>query len=327
MNYFLYKLKFTTPVHFGKSDSAQSLFGSRLNVAADTLFSALCHTALEMGGTDQLDRLIEAAREGNLLLTDAFPWKNDELYLPKPLYRRQQVQKETDLSSKDRKAIKKLNWVPVSMMADLLTKMKVGDPFKADQVDQQFGTRLLNEKAAVRTGGDARPYAVGTFYFREQAGLYFIAAVRSVEDGDVLGELVEALGLSGLGGKRSSGLGKFDLEDKILLNEPFDDETRWLFDALEDQDHENLLLTTSLPKDDELPVSLQGASYLLTRRGGFVQSDHFAPEMRKKDVQYFFQAGSVFDHRFKGELYEVSGGTGCHPVYRYSRPLFLGVSL
>ena len=75
MNYFLYKLKFTTPVHFGKSDSAQSLFGSRLNVAADTLFSALCHTALEMGGTDQLDRLIEAAREGNLLLTDAFPWK------------------------------------------------------------------------------------------------------------------------------------------------------------------------------------------------------------------------------------------------------------
>ena len=45
MNYFLFKLSFHTPCHFGSSDSALSLYTSEDHFCADTLFSALCHTA------------------------------------------------------------------------------------------------------------------------------------------------------------------------------------------------------------------------------------------------------------------------------------------
>ena len=327
MNYFLYKLKFTTPVHFGRSDSAQSLFGSGMNFAADTLFSSLCHTALEMGGEEQLRHLADLVKEGKLLLSDTFPWKGDTLYLPKPLYRKEGPSKDVDLPQGQRKAMKKLAWVPADLMKELFSDMETGDIFDANKVDQNFGRVMLNEKAAVRTGGEARPYAVGAFYFEPDTGLYFIAGTETEEEGDKLQDLLDAMGLGGIGGKRSTGLGKFTVDDAIYLNEPFDDTTKWLYSSLESKEDASMLLTTSLPKEAELSSAMEGASYLLTRRGGFVQSDHFSEEMRKKQVQYFFQAGSVFRHRYEGDLYDVSGGVGSHPVYRYSKPLFLGVSL
>lgn len=46
----------------------------------------------------------------------------------------------------------------------------------------------------------------------------------------------------------------------------------------------------------------------------------------KKQTQYFLAAGSVLQHPYQGKLYDV--GTALpHPVYRYSKPLFMGVTL
>ena len=67
MNYFLYQLEFNTAVHFGGSDSALSLYQSEDHFRADTLFSALCHTALQLDGESGLNRLLELARKGELL--------------------------------------------------------------------------------------------------------------------------------------------------------------------------------------------------------------------------------------------------------------------
>jgi CRISPR-associated protein Csm4 len=298
-----------------------------MNFAADTLFSSLCHTALEMGGEEQLRHLADLVKNGKLLLSDTFPWKGDTLYLPKPLYRSGGPSKDVNLPQGQRKAMKKLAWVPAELMKELFSDMKTGDIFDARNIDQNFGKVMLNEKADVRTGDEVRPYAVGAFYFEPDAGLYFIAGVETEEEGDKLQDLLDVMGLGGIGGKRSTGLGKFTVDDTIYLNEPFDDTTSWLYSSLESKEDSSMLLTTSLPKEAELSYAMEGASYLLTRRGGFVQSDHFSEEMRKKQVQYFFQAGSVFRHRYEGDLYDVSGGTGSHPVYRYSKPLFLGVSL
>ena len=38
--------------------------------------------------------------------------------------------------------------------------------------------------------------------------------------------------MSGIGGKTSAGYGSFEIEDVIFLDEPFDDQTEWLHDAL-----------------------------------------------------------------------------------------------
>ena len=85
MNYYLYRLKFDTAVHFGPSSSAQSLYTSEDHFCADTLFSALCHTALSLYGPEGLEQLCRQAKAGKLLLSDSMPWINETLYLPKPV--------------------------------------------------------------------------------------------------------------------------------------------------------------------------------------------------------------------------------------------------
>ena len=58
MNYFLFKLRFETAVHFGPSDAALPLAASEEHVRADTLFSARCHTALSLWGEDGVQALV-----------------------------------------------------------------------------------------------------------------------------------------------------------------------------------------------------------------------------------------------------------------------------
>lgn len=84
MSCFLFSLRFTAPVHFGLSDAAMSLYASEETFRADTLFSALCHTALHAEGEAGVTRLCEAVRRGELTLSDAMPYCGDTFYLPKP---------------------------------------------------------------------------------------------------------------------------------------------------------------------------------------------------------------------------------------------------
>ena len=67
MNYFLFKLRFETAVHFGPSDAALSLAASEEHVRADTLFSALCQTALCLYGPEGVEELCGQVQEGKLL--------------------------------------------------------------------------------------------------------------------------------------------------------------------------------------------------------------------------------------------------------------------
>ncbi len=75
MNYFLFKLRFETAVHFGPSDAALPLAASEEHVRADTLFSALCQTALCLYGPEGVEELCGQVQEGKLLLSDTMPWR------------------------------------------------------------------------------------------------------------------------------------------------------------------------------------------------------------------------------------------------------------
>ena len=66
MNYSLIRLRFDGLAHFGTSDSALSLFTSEDHFYADTLFSALCHTALSLHGIDGLHSLLQQAADGSV---------------------------------------------------------------------------------------------------------------------------------------------------------------------------------------------------------------------------------------------------------------------
>lgn len=326
MNYFLFKLQFDTAVHFGSSDSALSLYTSEETLRADTLFSALCHEILAQHGETPLLQLCEEVRQGKFLLSDLMPYHDETFYLPKPIAPSESTEEvETNL----RKKVKKLAWLPVLRFDEYARSLHAGhfDPGKKGcEVCTSFGTHFEQTKAAVPAQGDARPYQVGLFRFAPDCGLYFIFGCAEERQAEALEHLLNGLGMTGIGGKVSAGYGKFHVVDTILLNEPFDTQTEWLYRALAaDHAAQQLLLTTSLPQDTELDSALEVASFQLVRRSGFMASDHVDTPQKKK-TQYFLAAGSVLQHRYQGALYDVSL-VESHPAYRYAKPIFMGVSL
>lgn len=326
MDYYLYKLRFDGAVHFGLSDSALSLYTSADHFCADTLFSALCHTALALWGQEGIKALVSQVQAGELLLSDSMPWRScsqeDVYYLPKPCAI--SLNKKAVPSSL-RKAVKKLAWIPVEHMdvfGDSLNGVGTYEP----PVHTAFGVARERTLAAVPYEQDARPYQVGAFHFFKGCGLYFIAACGTKTQAERYEKLVEALGMGGIGGKVSAGFGTFCIENIIYLNESSDAQLRWLYDGLTAKHPQHyLLLTTSLPGDDELDSVLADAQYQLVRRGGFVQSDTFGDTPLKKQTQYYLAAGAILDEPFQGALYDVAA-YGRHPVYRYAKPILLGVS-
>lgn len=321
MNYFLYKLSFTSPVHFGLSDSALSLYTSGESFRGDRLFSALCHSALSLGGEKRLETLLNSVKSGELLLSDAMPYRGENLYLPKPYIN---AEKNKEVPSELRKKIKKLKWISVKDFEYFSSCVKSGDIFDPDD-EQSFGSS--SEQIKVSLYEDGAPYSVGTFSFKKDCGLYFIAAIKEKSMEKEINKLLYALGFSGIGGKVSSGYGKFYVDDTILLNENFDFQTEWLFNSLENKESkQHMLITTSLPKEDEMDKALENAWFQLVRCSGFVGSEKYSKTPLKKRTQYFLDSGSVLENTFQGDLYNV-GYSGNHSVYRYGKPIFLGVSL
>ena len=329
MNYSVFKLRFTVPVHFG-GDSARALEQAKPFFTADTLFSALCHTALLTGGDSAVEALCAAAAEGALLLSDGMPWREtqdregDVLYLPRlfltPTQRR-------EVAATDRKKIKKVKYLPASSYQDYLRSMAGGPYLDISDISQRFGVQTELTKAAVPDGADARPYFVGLFTFDPDCGVYFILGWEDTKLLEQITKLLTPFGYSGMGGKISSGYGKFDVADSFDLDVPFDACTEWLIHALNTADAPwQLTLSSCLPTQEELAGAMEGASYQLARRSGFITDPCGGTQPYKKRTQYVFQAGSVFRTRFQGELSTVGESRG-HPVYRYNRPLWLGVSL
>ena len=87
MKYYLFTLKFLTPVHFGDSGNGGNLERVSMTCSADTFFSALCNEAA-MISKDCVETLVNKFAEGKVKLSSLFPFyqADDEelqLYLPK----------------------------------------------------------------------------------------------------------------------------------------------------------------------------------------------------------------------------------------------------
>lgn len=319
MNYYLFKLRFTSAVHFGSPDSALSLYTSSDHFCADTLFSALCHTAAELWGPSGPDQLAQYVEQGKLTFSDSMPWHQDRFYLPKPYLH---TENRTEIPAALRKQMKKLQWIDAAAFPEFAASVQGGTPFQPREVSFGIFTDQVRMRASTST---TIPYHVGVYEFTAGSGLYFLAGCGDEVIADYLTRLVEALGYSGIGGKTSSGFGKFE----ILAAEPLaasgEAALQWMNRALQESSApKQLLLTSSLPDDGELDSALNGAMFQLIRRGGFTRSN--GENSYKKRTQYFLAAGSVMNARFHGSLYQA-GGSDLHPVYRYSIPIFLGVAL
>src|SRR5690625_3705933 len=274
----LVKLHFKTPLHIGK----RSLTDSEFTIKADTLFSALL---IESGYNKNL---LEAVEAGELRFSDCLPFIDNSYYIPKPMIHVE--------SEEDPKLYKNLHYIPEKLLEDYIE----GD---LDAVAELEFFNLGHADLRMQVEVEEDPYAVGTYSFHENAGLYFIMEYKD----DFIFSILDSLKYSGIGGKRSSGLGRFIYS------------TDEAFDLREDK-LGKILLTTSMAMDNELDEVMEEAVFLLDKRSGFIHGSGY-----KKVDFYSFKPGSVFTKGFKGQIFNV--GNDEHPVYRYGIPIFMGVDL
>ncbi len=303
MDYSIFKLQFPAGVHFGNGFLNDSVY----TFASDTLFSALYIEALKMQLSDEL---FEAVKIGKLLFSDAMPYRGNQYMVPKPIFPIEHT--DNSGSSIAKKKHKNLKYLPVESFALYLQGKWEAD---TDPMEN-FGEACHQTMAAVRKEDDTLPFHVGTYYFKKGNGLYVIIAYQSEKELELAETLLQAVSLVGIGGKRASGLGKFELF--------YGKNSSALEEMLNRQSGYYMTLSMALPQKDELPQALEGSTYLLAKRSGFVASDTYAEEQRRKRDLYVFVAGSCFKNRFSGDIYDVSAGGG-HAVYRYAKPLFMGV--
>ena len=307
MKYKLYKLSFHGAVHFGKN----SLDNGEYTFCADTLFSALCHEAVKIGEAT-LESFYQQTKDGRILLSDAFPYMGDTYYLPKPMNHIESEDRHGD--SVVKKAYKKLKYIPVNEIDNYL-QGKYDVMYARDF--SELGFFQMNVVACIRGEDETKPYRIESYRFYEKNGLYILVGYQSEDALELVEQLLENLSYAGIGGKRTSGMGRFTLFQGKIPNE--------LEKRLEEKGKKYMTLSVSLPKDDELEEALKGAEYALIRRSGFVTSSNYAKEqMRKRDL-YVLKAGACVNDKYDGDIYDVSDKIGKHAVYRYAKPIFMEV--
>lgn len=329
-SFYILPLHFTTPVHFGSAGYGGGLEMAGMTCPADTLFSALCVEAVRLGG-DALAALTAKAERGDIAFSDLLPcrWEAGEWqwYLPKPVLsmpvkaERGQTLKEAREASSFRKKSKKRAFLRASELSLYIDDLRFGEnsleeepTFASLSVDTHYNGRL------------GRPYAAGSFSFAENAGLYVLLRLADEKDLPSVLALFHLLGLSGIGGRRSSGMGKFELgTDPILVSKSAEEEdTGALYELLMDtQAATQMTISCLLPKKEEIEAGIE-VKGLWMKRSGLTWTPGMESAVKEKSI-YMLPAGSTLSCRLAGRIADVATPAVGHPVYRYGKGFFLGV--
>lgn len=321
MEYKLYKLTFNTPVHFGSDIVGSSLEESDFICHSDTFFSALCLEYIKLNGAETIDDFIDFFNNGKLLISSLLPYKNNDLYIPKPsiVIERSDTKNENkeENSSSDRKKMKKLNYIKVSDIDIYLNYIKgIGD-FNFDYDYNNFAKYSLNQKVGLRDE-ENRLYSLGTYSFYKNNGLYFALSFSDNETLKEFEKVLKSLSYSGIGGKRTHGLGNFEYNESdfsAFENKLFKDSKY------------KMLLSLFSPTENEMEsIDFNNSFYSLIKRNGFIYSNNYSGNLSKRKSLSMFKEGSCFTNNINGNIKDVSQN-GNHQVYRYGKAFYIGIDI
>ena len=249
-----------------------------------------------------MEEFVSLAGLDEFVLSDAFPYQSGP-FLPKPIGfpKFDQADLTTDVKEVRRQAkmAKKLQFVPLDKFDSYVS----GTLFE----DAEHGVTNIVTKNQPHVDGAL--YQVSTVRFADKSALYVIAT-----ESELLNELMTSLQYTGIGGKRSSGYGQFDL---TILDLPDSFKNRLT------KAHQGpvMTLTTSLPVEKEFEYAMETGSYLLSKSSGFAFSTETNENYRKQDL-YKFASGSTFSETFTGQIVDVRPLDFPHEVLSYAKPLF-----
>ena len=290
-----YKLDFQT-VHFGNGNLNESI-GS---FNASRLYSALFLESLKLNVDKEF---LDLSKSDNFFLSDSFPLKDGEFYLPKPIgYPKMPlISESTKEMQRNAKKSKKLQYIKYTDIEDCVKgNCDIG---KLEVISSFFS------KSTVVTKKGIDPYEVGITNFK--TSLYILTIKH-----ELLDMLMNSLQYSGIGGKRSSGYGRFTVEKLDIPNE-FSKNI-----VINDSEYGvYMTLNTSIPNNDELDVVLPTAEYLLEKSSGFAYSTASKSLLRKQDL-YKFVVGTTLTKTYSGNIFDVRPDGFPHPVWNYAKGLF-----
>lgn len=330
MQYKIFKLKFDTPVHFGSEKVGTSLEKVISIGHSDTLFSALCHEVLKLYDEIKLLDFVEMVDDGDLIFSSLLPYRDNELFLPKPmLLIDNNIEYEKTSSSVQKKKMKKLEYVSINDFERYINCLKNGEFFKYDEKRYEFCKSDTTAKVSLNNRVEKNNiYYVGGTYFKKGCGLYTIVKYENDEQIELFENLLKSLGYSGIGGKHSSGYGKFEIEDEMYpTNESNIEEEQLIYKLLNEDGNYYEALSVISPSEDEIENNnFDNAFYKLISRNGFVSSTEYADNLVKRKNLAMFSEGSCFPFELHGEVKDVSDN-GNHAVYKNGKALSIGVKI
>jgi len=337
----VFKLRPLGAFHFGAGGDGVEESSERCS--SDTLYSALFAEALQWNpslGSANADGSPPVPR---YRVSSCFPYAGDALLFPLP---RLAPARQAEPKPGQRKRTKNIRYISVSLLLRMLEGASLSE--LTPNADRTGPSRSYQEGAALIANEDnpgfqqtalwsidridhvtvdratdtSQYYAVGQVRFAPDCGLYVLAQAEDASAYSELLGLLTRLGHSGLGGRRSRGLGQFEAERVQPIELPQGGEL-------------SMLLSRYLPTRDELAARVlgPGAAYELTRIDGWLASSDPRVAAQQRKIVTLLAEGSIVrsvgGKAPVGQIVDVrpDGAAVPHPVWRNGLALSVGVTM
>ena len=326
MSYYIYKLKFNNGIHIGDGGSLEK---TAISMKSNTFFSAIYSEYMRIFSDDML---LNAIKRSEFCISDLLPYKDDILYIPKPYVSVERNTSNNINKKVDKKTIKKIGFIPVEKLNAYINFLKTGE--NLPYIDNNFGNKeLLTKNQISRTGDDTKLYNVEIFRFNKNCGLYFIISMNEKLKSRI-DVVIDSLSTTGIGGKRTSGYGIFEMmDDEIKLfesdNRPVVSESDFVFNKLLHNKNANnyMLLSSYLPQKEDIRLLENGNNfYSLIKISGFINSPYYSNSPVKKKQVYMISSGSVLNYTPNGRIADLNIN-GNHSIFLLGKPIVMGVNI
>jgi len=328
-----YKLRFHSSFHI---DAGTAVDGpSETFINSDTLFSALVSAARKFYGDEIAEKFLEPKA---VILSSAFPFYKDELFLPKPLHFFPENLKEYSLI----KTFKKTKFISKDLLVKILNGEKIDDSFFSENSVIDGCWRMIKEEPEEnketspnetkifkiqevphivmdRITNQTQIFYKSEVYFSKDAGLFFIAEVKE-ELIPKFETVLRFLGDEGIGADRTTGKGFFDVEEIKDFNLPLNSDSEYYYSLS--------LYSPSIEEFEQ--IDPRGSFYDFLIRGGWISNN----TLNRKSLRMFIE-GSVIKIKNKqkpfGTMHIVLQKSEyskdlLYDVYRSGQALFLPIT-
>lgn len=259
----LYKLNFESYLHIGTEFQEETVEFP----GSDTLSLAVASVIAEVDGIDSLEEFCRS----NPVFSSTFPYYKNTLFLPKP------AGLETSFSEGLRKKLKRVKWVEKEIVEKgNWEKIKPeGEYISSRTIKSVYSEIEIVRNTKNRITESTTIFTIRAFKFVDEGGLYFLYS------GDYgIDDVLKVLGEMGIGGGRSIGFGKFEVETETFT---------W-----NSEGNFGLLVSKCIPRKEEVQ-KLRNARYVIVSRGGWTENN------RKRKLRAIAE-GSILPCDIKGRL-------------------------